>query len=69
MPVPDDYETIWDNTIGSKKLPQTPAKGNAMPQTLPYWEKRAMMDQELILEQKEEISKLKQKVNQLEQKR
>jgi hypothetical protein len=49
--------------------PATPAKGEPMPQTQEYWLKRAMMDQELILEQRDEIEKLKQKVNQLGQKR
>jgi len=38
-----------------------------MPQTREYWEKRAVMDLELIMEQKEEISKLKIKINKLEQ--
>lgn len=45
----------------------SPAKGEPMPQTREYWEKRAMLDQELILEQKSEISKLKHRVNKLEQ--
>lgn len=43
-------------------------KREPMPQTREYWVKMAAMDQELILEQRAEIAKLKQKVNQLQQK-
>lgn len=46
---------------------QWPARGEPMPQTQDYWVKRALMDQELILEMKAEISKLKQTVNNLRQ--
>jgi len=49
--------------------PPTPARGKAMPRTIEYYIKRGDMDQELIMEQKEEISRLKQKVNNLRQKR
>jgi len=48
--------------------PITPPRYEPMPQTREYWEKRAMMDQELILEQLAEISKLRQRINNLEQK-
>jgi len=48
--------------------PLTPPRGEPMPQTQEYWEKRAAMDQELILEQRDEINRLKCKVNKLEQK-
>jgi hypothetical protein len=48
--------------------PATP-KAEPMPQTREYWIKMAAMDQELILEQKEEISRLKFKLNQLQQKK
>ena len=48
--------------------PPTPARGEAMPQTREYWEKRAETDQELILSQRDEISGLKRKINKLEQK-
>ncbi len=48
--------------------PLTPPRGEPMPQTREYWEKRAAMDLELIMEMKEEISKLKHTVNQLRQK-
>jgi hypothetical protein len=48
--------------------PPTPARGEPMPQTEAYWNKRAQMDQELILEMKDEISKLKSQVNDLRQK-
>jgi hypothetical protein len=50
------------------RYPPTPAKGDPMPQTREYWEKRAAMDQELIIEQKEEISRLKHQANNLSQK-
>lgn len=53
----------------TKGRPLTPARGESMPQTQEYWEKRAAMDQELILEQRDEINKLKQKINQMEQER
>lgn len=43
-------------------------KGTAMPKTQEYWEKRALMDQELILEQRDEISALKRTVNDIRQK-
>jgi len=43
-------------------------KGQPMPQTREYWIQLAARDQELILELKDEISKLKCKVNQLQQK-
>jgi hypothetical protein len=48
--------------------PITPPKGKPMPQTREYWEKRAHMDQELILEMKEEIASLKHENNNLKQK-
>jgi len=43
-------------------------KGQPMPQTREYWIQLAARDQELILDLKDEISKLKCKVNQLQQK-
>ena len=43
-------------------------KGRPMPRTQEYWEKRALMDQELILEQRDEISNLKRTINDLRQK-
>ena len=46
------------------KIPLTPFKG--MPQTQEYWEKRAQLDQEVILDQSKIISDLKhqnQKLN------
>jgi len=48
--------------------PITPSRYEPMPQTPEYWKKRAEMDQELILEQRAEISQLRHKVNQLQQK-
>ena len=55
------------NAWRSPRRPLTPSRGESMPQTREYWEKRAAMDQELILEQRDEINKLKQKINKLEQ--
>ena len=49
--------------------PITPPKGEKMPQTREYWEKRADMDQELILKQRDEIGELKQRINKLQQER
>lgn len=50
---------LWPPTIG---------KAERQPDTKEYWEKRALMDLELIIEQKEEIARLKKKLNNLEQK-
>ena len=46
----------------------TPPKGEKMPMTEEHFQKIIAMDQELILEQKDEIAKLKMKVNKLQQK-
>jgi len=51
------------------ECPTTPARGEPMPQTRPYWEKRAERDQELILKQKGKIESLEQTINQLRQKK
>lgn len=48
--------------------PTTPAKGEPMPKTKEYFYKMLAMDQELILEMKDEISKLKMTINRLRQK-
>lgn len=67
--VEKSFPEIWDYAEGKRRLlvsqnrdkaPLTPARGEPMPQTREYWEKRAQMDQELIFDQKEEISALKQ---------
>lgn len=42
-------------------------KDARMPQTREYWIKMAAMDQELILEQQDQIERLKLTVNQLRQ--
>lgn len=42
-------------------------KKEPMPQTREYWIKLAAMDQELILEQKDQISRLKVQLNKLQQ--
>jgi HAMP domain-containing protein len=47
--------------------PITPARGEPMPRTIEHYIKRGDMDQELILKMKDEISRLKAKVNKLEQ--
>lgn len=43
-------------------------KGRPAPQIREYWEKIFLMDQELILEQRDEISSLKRTINDLRQK-
>lgn len=45
-----------------------PPRGETMPKTIEALEARAQRDQELILEMKGEISKLKQTVNKLNKK-
>ena len=50
-----------------KSKPLTPPRGQPMPQTQEYWEKRAQDDQEVILRQRKEIARLCKRVNQLEQ--
>lgn len=55
------------NDWNTRHSPITPPRGEPMPQTQEYWEKRAIMDQDLILEQREDISKLKVRINKLEQ--
>lgn len=44
----------------------TPAKGEPMPRTVEHYQANAERDQELILEQRDEIGTLQQKVGQLE---
>ena len=46
----------------------TPPKGEKMPMTEEHFQKVIAMDQELILEQKDEIAKLKSRCNRLQQK-
>jgi len=43
-------------------------RGQPMPQTREYWIQLAARDQELILEQRDEINRLKCRVNDLQQK-
>ena len=52
-----------------KRKAITPAKGEPMPQTLEYLRALSARDLELIMEQKDEISRLKQRINKLEQRR
>jgi hypothetical protein len=49
-------------------VPIPPARGEAMPKTIDHYKANAIRDMELIMEQKAEIEKLKQTVNQLRQK-
>jgi hypothetical protein len=49
------------------ELALTPTKGEKMPMTEDQFQKVIAMDQELILEQKDEIAKLKMKINRLQQ--
>ena len=51
-----------------RMYPLTPTKGQRMPMTEAHFAKVCAMRDELIFEQKSEISKLKAKVNKLEQK-
>ena len=44
-------------------------RGEPMPQTVEAYKKLSARDLELIMEQKEEISRLKQKVNNLQQRK
>jgi hypothetical protein len=54
-------DTKYDGCItGIGSAPITPAKNEPMPQTIEYYIKRGAMDLELIMEMKEEISRLKQ---------
>jgi hypothetical protein len=50
------------------ELALTPKKGDKMPMTEAQFQKVLAMDAELILEQKDEISRLKMKINRLQQK-
>ena len=49
------------------ELALTPTKGEKMPMTEDHFQKVIAMDQELILEQKDEIARLKMKINRLQQ--
>jgi len=60
-------DQIAERRYKSRQHPISPPKGESMPQTREYWEKRADMDQKLILEMKAEISKLNHTINQLRQ--
>ena len=44
------------------KPPLTPAKGLPMPRTIEHYQANAARDQELILEQREELGRLKAKI-------
>jgi len=51
----------------AQERPLTPPKGEKMPQDIEHFQACWERDQELMFEQKEEISKLKEKVNKLQQ--
>lgn len=48
---------------------KTPAKGEPMPQTIESWQKLYGLAEKAMLKDKGEISRLKQKINQLEQRK
>lgn len=58
-----------DYAVRYIKSPKTPAKGLPMPRAIEHYQANALRDQELILEQKDEIAKLKQKINKLDQRK
>ena len=58
-----------DGWYKDKRKAITPAKGLPMPKTPEYYRAMAQRDLELIMEQKAEISRLKQRINKLEQRR
>jgi len=55
-------------SLGWENSPLTPAKGLPMPRTVEHYQANAIRDQELILEQRDEIGRLKMKINRLQQK-
>jgi hypothetical protein len=52
---------------GMVMVPVTIEKGAEMPRTVEHYQANAIRDQELIIEQKDEISLLQKQVNQLRQ--
>ena len=48
-------------------MTETPVKGEPMPKTIEHYQKVLAMDDELIHEQRLEISRLKMTINQLRQ--
>ena len=50
-----------------QSMASTNGEKEPIPQSREYWVKMAAMDQELILEQRDEISRLKRKTNKLQQ--
>ena len=51
-----------------KRLSSPPPYQGPMPRTVEHYQANAIRDQELILEQRDEIRRLKHKANQLQQK-
>ena len=52
---------------GTQIFPETPPRGRPMEETLTAYRKRALTDQGLILEQKDEISQLTSKLHNCQQ--
>lgn len=64
----DGYDLVFGSKTEWQDMAPPTIKGQPMPQTREYWIQLAARDQELILEQRDEISRLKAKVNNLQQK-
>lgn len=62
----ESMEVAWNAAIKYHAL--TPAKGLPMPCTVEHYQANAIRDEELIMEQKTEIERLKMKHNQQQQK-
>ena len=56
-------------TVSNSAQVITPKKGEPMPKTIDHYQALAARDLELIMEQREEIARLKQTVNQLRQRK
>ena len=63
----DDLHEVL-NQFDNQLLVDIPVKGETMPQTLDNLQACWIRDQELLFEQNDEISKLKDKINTLQQK-
>ena len=79
--IPDDDGYVWcedpapglgmdeADSVRYIKIPVTVAKGSEMPRTVEHYQASAIRDQELILEQRAEIGRLKQRINKMEQRK
>ena len=59
---------VLQEYLGNTREPQLPAKGEPMPQTIEAWQKLYDLAELAMLRQKEEISRLKQRIEKLERK-